>query len=76
MSKITLYTRNQCMQCKMTKRYLHSHHIDFHEINIDEQPQAIDQLRKQGFVSVPLLFIGEEAPIVGFQPDALKKLVS
>ncbi|WP_125767266.1 glutaredoxin-like protein NrdH [Lapidilactobacillus wuchangensis] len=76
MNKIVVYTRNGCMQCRMTKRYLDEHHVDFKEINISESPASADYLREKGFSSVPLVFSEKsEQPIAGFRPAELEKLV-
>lgn len=32
---ITVYSTDQCVKCKMTKKFLEQHHIDFTEVNID-----------------------------------------
>ncbi|PUZ09881.1 NrdH-redoxin, partial [Cronobacter sakazakii] len=45
--RITIYTRNDCVQCHATKRALESRGIAFDTINLDEQPEAIDTLRAQ-----------------------------
>lgn len=50
--RITIYTRNDCVQCHATKRALESRGIAFDTINLDEQPEAIDTLRAQGFSPV------------------------
>ena len=49
MRNITLFTRNGCPQCRMTKRYLDTHNISFTEHNINEEPEYIDYLKKKGF---------------------------
>ena len=36
MAKITLFSKNNCMQCKMTKKFLEQNGADFEEINVDE----------------------------------------
>ncbi|MDT2806474.1 glutaredoxin-like protein NrdH [Vagococcus lutrae] len=74
MKTITLYTKNNCPQCKMTKRFLTQKDVTFEEINIDEQPQYIDWLKEQGHRTVPVLTTNESMTIVGFRPDQLKAL--
>ena len=69
----TLY-KNNCPQCKMTKRFLTQKDVTFEEINIDEQPQYIDWLKEQGHRTVPVLTTNESMTIVGFRPDQLKAL--
>ncbi|MBV7389369.1 MULTISPECIES: glutaredoxin-like protein NrdH [Enterococcus] len=70
---VKVYSKNNCMQCKMTKRYLNDNHISFEEINIDSEPTALDFLKEQGFQSVPVTFNGSDT-IIGFRPDQLKAL--
>lgn len=74
MKTIILYTKNNCPQCKMTKRFLAQKDVTFEEINIDEQPQYIDWLKEQGHRTVPVLTTNESMTIVGFRPDQLKAL--
>ena len=35
---VTIYSKNNCVQCKMTKRFLDTNHVEYREINLDEQP--------------------------------------
>ena len=49
MAKITLFSKNNSMQCKMTKEFLEKEGADFEEINIDEQPEKIDYVKSLGF---------------------------
>ena len=69
MAKITLFSKNNCMQCKMTKKFLEKEGADFEEINIDEQPEKIDYVKSLGFT--------EAGDIVfsGFQPAKLKEIL-
>lgn len=70
---VKIFSKNNCIQCKMTKRFLSENHIPFEEVNIDQQPDAIDWLKEQGFQSVPIV-TSEVETIIGFRPDQLKKL--
>ena len=36
---VTIYSKNNCVQCKMTKRFLDSNNVAYREINLDEQPE-------------------------------------
>lgn len=75
MKNVVVYTKNDCIQCKMTKRYLKEHQIGYEEKNINEHPEYVDYLKAQGFRSVPVVMAKESGPIIGFRPDALKTLV-
>ena len=75
MAKITLFSKNNCMQCKMTKKFLADKNVTFEEINIDVETQYIDSLKEKGFRSVPVLTTADEkVTIVGFRPDQLRTL--
>ncbi|HGD5859180.1 TPA: glutaredoxin-like protein NrdH, partial [Streptococcus agalactiae] len=49
MAAITVFSKNNCMQCKMTKKFLDQHGADFEEINIDEKPEKIEYVKNLGF---------------------------
>ena len=68
---IKLFSKNNCMQCKMAKRFLSENQIAFEEINIDNEPEALEFLKEQGFQSVPVI-----TSIIGFRPDQLRQLAS
>lgn len=70
---IKLFSKNNCMQCKMAKRFLTDNHISFEEINLDQEPSAINWLKEQGFQSVPVI-TSEAKTIIGFRPDQLRQL--
>lgn len=72
---IKLFSKNNCMQCKMAKRFLADNNISFEEINIDNEPSAVDFLREQGFQSVPVI-TSDATTVVGFRPDQLRQLAS
>lgn len=74
MSNITLFTKNGCPQCRMTKNYLRTHNIQFTEHNINEEPQYISYLKDQGFQAVPVLEADGLQSFYGFRPEALKQL--
>ncbi len=72
---ITLYTKDNCQQCKMVKRYLDAHQLNFAEINVSKDETALKFLKDQGINSVPVL-IHQDEMILGFALDKLKKLAS
>ncbi|MDR0921807.1 MAG: glutaredoxin-like protein NrdH [Lactobacillales bacterium] len=75
MKDIKVFSRNNCMQCKMVKRFLDEHHVAYQELNIDEQPEYIDYLREKGFQAVPVVE-SIAATFAGFRPDQLKAFVA
>ncbi|KGO32463.1 glutaredoxin-like protein NrdH [Oenococcus alcoholitolerans] len=73
MNNITVYTKNNCVQCKMTKKILLSMGLDFKEINISQYPEFVEGLKAEGFRQTPVVKIDGMEPFSGFRPDLLKK---
>ncbi|HEO3278469.1 TPA: glutaredoxin-like protein NrdH [Streptococcus agalactiae] len=74
MATITVFSKNNCIQCKMTKKFLDQHGADFEEINIDEKPEKIEYVKNLGFSAAPVIEAGNVV-FSGFQPSKLKELV-
>lgn len=70
---ITVYSKNNCMQCKMVKKWLTEHSVDFNEINIDEKPEFVQTVIDMGFRAAPVVTKGDFA-FSGFNPSELVKL--
>ena len=70
---VTVYSKNNCVQCKMTKRFLDSNNVAYREINLDEQPEYIEQVKELGFSAAPVIQTPTEV-FSGFQPGKLKQL--
>ncbi|MCK8625027.1 glutaredoxin-like protein NrdH [Apilactobacillus xinyiensis] len=73
MEKVTVYSKNNCIQCKMTKKFLEEHNVEFIEKNINEEPEYIEYLKEKGFMSLPVVETNE-FEISGFRPDKLSQL--
>lgn len=73
-NKITIFSKNNCMQCKMTKKLLDKEGADYQEINIDERPDMIDYVKDLGFSAVPVVKAGDII-FSGFQPAKLKEII-
>lgn len=58
----------------MTKMFLKQHSVPFVEHNIDEHPEFIDQLKKNGFKATPVVKLPNGKAFSGFRPDELKQL--
>lgn len=77
---ITVYTKNNCPKCTLTKNVLNDQGVKYTTINIEtelseqEREQKLDEFRELGFMSMPVVFIDGEEPFSDFQPDRLKGL--
>ncbi|SAG37786.1 glutaredoxin-like protein NrdH [Enterobacter kobei] len=70
---IIIYTRNNCVQCHATKRAMESRGMVFEMVNIDQQPEAAETLRAQGFRQLPVVIAGETR-WSGYRPDMINRL--
>ena len=50
--RITIYTRNDCVQCHATKRAMENRGFDFEMINVDRVPEAAGSAACSGLSSV------------------------
>ncbi|MGG5836416.1 MULTISPECIES: glutaredoxin-like protein NrdH [Enterobacteriaceae] len=70
---ITIYTRNDCVQCHATKRAMESRGVAFEMVNVDVVPDAAETLRAKGFRQLPVVIAGETS-WSGFRPDMINRL--
>ncbi len=87
MAKVVyIYTKSNCVQCRMVKKYLDNKNIPFIEINIENDEDVINFLKGQGISSAPAIFYGETdknngllledaTKFTGNNQNELKKLV-
>lgn len=74
---ITVYTKNNCMPCKMTKRKLQELGVNYKEINVDENLEALEFLMECGFRSLPVVFNNDGHIVIGgYAPNILETIVS
>lgn len=71
---VEVFSKNNCMQCRMTKKFLKQHKVPFVEHNIDEQPEFIKTLKSEGFLSTPVVKTPDGSAFSGFRPDKLQAL--
>ena len=76
---ITVYSRSNCVQCSMTKKYLSNHNTRFEEVDLEEDELALEAAKDLGYRSAPVVFVrypsGAESHWAGFNPSRLKDFV-
>lgn len=76
MSKVTVYTKNGCPQCDMTKVVLNGEGIEFEAFNVEEDPKAYDYVvNTLNLRQMPVVVVEGQEPFTGFQPDRLKAIL-
>ena len=70
---ITIYSKPNCMQCEFSKKYLNDKGIEFKEINVFQDNEALTMLRDAGYSQMPVVDVNGEFH-TGFRPDVLSKV--
>lgn len=70
---ITVYSKPDCVQCKMTYRALDSAGIAFTVIDMMEDADALARVKALGFMAAPVV-VTEADAWGGFRPDKIKEL--
>ena len=61
------------MQCEFSKKYLKDKGIEFKEINVFDDDEALSMLRDAGYSQMPVVDVDGEKH-TGFRPDVLAKV--
>lgn len=70
---VVVYTKPDCVQCTMTKKYLDKNEVEYTTVDITEDSAAYDLVVSKGFMAAPVVNSGENW-WSGFRPDNLKTL--
>ena len=72
--KITVYTKNQCVQCQMSKNVLNDLGINYTEKKVDTNEKFMDEAKATGYKSMPIILKDGQVIASGFMPDVLNQL--
>jgi len=71
---VTVYTLPSCVQCDSTKRYLKRNLVEYQEVDLSKDSQAMQRIREMGYTQAPVVEVGDSS-WSGFRMDELQKLV-
>lgn len=74
MSKIVVYSSENCTYCEEAKKYLESKGFEYIEKNVTKDRAARSELIVKGYRGVPIIIINE-IDIVGFDEDKMEQLL-
>ncbi|WP_406710001.1 glutaredoxin-like protein NrdH [Trueperella pyogenes] len=72
---ITVYTKPSCVQCTATKRALKKHGLEFTEVDLLEDADALATVKALGYQQAPVIFVNGEH-WSGYRPDKIKALAA
>lgn len=70
---VKVYTLPACVQCDSTKRMLSRNEIDFEEIDMSQDPIALEMVKTMGYSAAPVVVAGEDH-WSGFRMDRIQAL--
>lgn len=74
---VTVFSQPQCRSCDRVKAKLEEAGVEFDTVNILENQEAYTYVRDVlKATSVPVIVSDVLDPILGYQPDKLKELIS
>ncbi len=71
---ITVYTKPSCVQCTATMRALKKHDLEFTEVDLTEDADALATVKALGYQQAPVIFADGDH-WAGYRPDKIKALV-
>lgn len=71
--KVTVYSKPNCVNCERTKKLMKELDIDFTEINMMDDPAALEFVKSKGFREAPVI-ITDKGEWSGFKPDNIHKI--
>ena len=74
---IKVYSKPDCMRCEMTKEFLKQNNVEFEEVNVFEDEEALELIKLHGFQRLPVVTRNNSFDFAfsGFQIDLLDELV-
>lgn len=73
-NSITVFGKENCMQCKMTKSLLEKNGVDFTYIDVEKNEAGLNELKSAGLSSVPVTKNRDGSYIIGFNVNQLREL--
>jgi len=70
-----LYTQNNCKWCGYVKNFLDREGIEYEVRNIDTDDKYKSEVEDMGYMSVPVLKVGEQT-VSGFKPADIMKIIN
>jgi glutaredoxin-like protein NrdH len=70
---VTVYTLPSCVQCDSTKRLMQRNQIDYEEVDMSQDPVALEMVKTMGYTAAPVVVAGEDH-WSGFRMDRIQAL--
>jgi len=74
--KLEVFSKAQCPKCNALKTFLSAQGLEYVELRVDEDDDALQRVRDMGLQSLPVLVVDgdDDHPIVGMDMPKLEQL--
>lgn len=76
MAKIRIFSQPTCPACKELKDYLKKKGVDFEDLDITANREALDEMIKVHKVRVTPLLLAGDRKIIGFDPVEVERVLA
>ena len=70
---VTVYTLPACVLCDSTKRMLQRNQIDYEEVDMSQDPVALEMVKTMGYTAAPVVVAGDDH-WSGFRMDRIQAI--
>lgn len=74
MNKVKVYTKKNCPQCTMTKKYMDTLNIEYETIDATDNEEARAYVKSLGFQTLPVVVVESGEAWFGFRPENIDLL--
>lgn len=71
---IALYSKPDCVQCVATKRRLDRLGLEYTEVDMAQDPAALEYVRGLGYQQAPVVVLDDDTHWSGNRPDLIDKI--
>ena len=73
---ITVYSKPDCMQCRMTYRAFDAKGLDYQVVDVTESANALEFVKELGYLTAPVSVVSEHDHWGGFRPDHIDRVAA
>ncbi|QDM57794.1 NrdH-like glutaredoxin [Mycobacterium phage Carlyle] len=75
--RITVYSSKDCFKCRLTTKMLDKHGVEYREVRLDKDPEALAMVKSKGFQSAPVVHVSDgDKWWDDFRVDKLRALIA
>jgi len=70
---VNIYGKPDCLECEATRRHLNKYNVEYLEIDVSTDEEALAYVQSLGYAKLPVIVAGDDHWF-GFRPEKLAHL--